>query len=409
MNITQGNIFWNESKGILKKYPYLSGNKKCDVLIIGGGIAGAITAYFQAKQGVKVVIVDKNILGYGATLESDGTIVSRVDFNNKIIKNISQKNIFKCNNLCKEALEDLKNIVNEVCNEEECKKYIQNLMFKNVDLMYYSDKITNKIGMYKTFEKIGKQNNQVEYLEEDPLINLRTGIIFPKEAIVTNPYLLTQLIFMYLSKKANVEIYENTNIISITSKDEEVESITNNKFKIYSKTVILTNGIHILSYLKDDDITVNKTFTLVTESIKDLDDNITNLVAKDINFPNTTITFTKDKRIVVSGEDIKENERTLNDKFASGKYKKMYLLFRKLFNIPTDIKITNCFYGVYLDTKDGLPIIDELENMPNVYCNLGVGKNGVIFSIMGAKMLKDIVSKSNIKDMYLFRENRGKT
>ena len=35
-------------------------------------------------------------------------------------------------------------------------------------------------------------------------------------------------------------------------------------------------------------------------------------------------------------------------------------------------------------------IIDELNNMPNVYCNLGVGKNGIIHSMIGARMLKYI-------------------
>ena len=100
----------------------------------------------------------------------------------------------------------------------------------------------------------------------------------------------------------------------------------------------------------------------------------------------------------------------VNDKyfmnFANGKYKKMYLTLRKLVNIPSDIKITNCFYGMYLETKDSLPIIDELENMQNVYCNLGTGKNGIIFAMMGARMLKNVSKQYHIKDMYLFRENR---
>ena len=410
MNVTQGNMFWNEEIGIIKQYPYLMKNRKCDVLVIGGGISGALTAYMQAKQGAQVVVVDKNIIGYGATLETDGTIETRIDFNNKIIKNTSEKNIYKCNNLCNQALEDMKNIVEEICNDEECKRYADKLQFRNVDLMYFSDRITNKIGMYKTFEKLGKENGEIEYLEEDPLINLRTGIIFPKSAGIFNPYVLTQLIFLHLSKMENVEIYENTCITNITSKEDIVECITNNRFKIYSKNVILTNGIHTLEYLKEDNITLHKTFTIVTEKIDELDENIINVVAKDINFPNTTVAFTKDKRIILCGEDTKQNEKMVNDKylmhFANGKYKKMFLTYKRLLNMTDDVKITNCFYGMYLDTKDSLPIIDELENIPNVYCNLGIGKNGIIFSMIGARMLKDISKQYNIKDMYLFRENR---
>ena len=254
MNVTQGNMFWNENLGVIKKYPYLSRDKKCDVLIIGGGITGALTAFVQAKQGANIIVVDKNILGYGATLQTDGTMETRLDFNSKITKNMDEKSIAKCNNLCEQALEDIKGIVDEISKDVECKKYLTALGFKCVDLMYFSEHITNKIGMYKMFEKIGKENKEIEYLEEDSIINLKTGIIFPGSAAIMNPYLLTQLIFMYLSKMDNVEIYENTDITSITSKEEIVECITNNRFKIFSTSVILTNGIHTLEYLKEDNI-----------------------------------------------------------------------------------------------------------------------------------------------------------
>ena len=410
MNVTQGNMFWNEKIDIIKKYPYLSGDKKCDVLVVGAGIGGALTAYMQAKEGANVIVIDKNIIGYGATMQTDGTLETRVDFNSKILKSVSEKYINKCNTLCSQALEDIKNIINDLALDEDCKIYIEQLGFKTVDLMYYSDKITNKISMYKNFERLGRQNSTIEYLEEDPLINLKTGIIFPNSAAIMNPYLLTQLIFLYLNKMENVEIYENTNITNITCKDEVVECITDNRFKIFAGTVVLTNGIHTLDYLKKDNITLNKTFTVVTQKINDLEDNITKIVAKDINFPNTTIGITQDKRIVICGEDIKQNERMINDKyfmkFADGKYKKMYLNFRKLLNLSEDVKITNCFSGMYLDTKDGLPIIDEIDNMPNVYCNLGIGKNGIVFSMIGARMLKEISKRYHVKDMYLFREDR---
>jgi len=409
MNMTQGNIFWNENLNIIKKYPYLSRDKKCDVLVIGGGICGALTAFTQAKQGAQVIVVDKNIIGYGETIKTDGIIEGRVDFNNKVSKSIDEKSKIKCNNLCKQALKDITSIIEEIMQDEECKNYIQQLQFRNADLMYYSDKITNKISMYKNFERLGKENENIEYLEQDPIINLRTGIIFPKEAITLNPYVFTQLIFLYMSKMKNVEIYENTNITSISSKDEVVESITYNRFKIYSKCVILTSGIQALKYLKEDSIQLNKAFTLVTEKAYDLDETIISVVAKDINSPNIELFFTKDKRVVISGEDIKEKDSIINDEqfinYANGKYKKMYLTFKKLLNLE-DVKVSNCFSGMYLDTKDGLPIIDELYYMPNVYCNLGTGKNGIIFSMVGARMLKDIVKQYHKKDMYLFRENR---
>lgn len=411
MNVTQGNLFWNENVGILKKYPYISKDRLCDTLVIGGGIGGALTAYMQAKQGANVIVVDKNILGYGATLETDGTLLRRIDItDNKQLKQLEQKTIDKCNELCNEAVNEILKIIDEISLDEECQKYIDKLEVKTMDLMYYSEKITGKIPMYKLFEKLGRQNRDIEYLEEDPVINLRTGMIIPNGGLVLNPYVLTQLIYMYLDKKENVEIYENSPIEKIHPKDDKVECITNNRFKIHSKCVILTTGIHTLNYMPNVDLTMNKVFTIVTDTVNDLEDEDINIIAKDMVSSNSLVTFTKDKRIVFSGEHCKENEKMLNDKyfkhFSNGRYKKLYIALNKIIGLPNPPKITNCFYGMYIETKDMLPIIDELEAMSNVYCNLGTGRNGIVFSMIGATMLKDISKKYHVKDMYLFRENR---
>jgi len=411
MNVTQGNLFWNEEVEILKKYPYVSKDRLCDVLVIGGGIAGAFTAYMQAKQGANVIVVDKNILGYGATLQTDGTFLRRMDMTvNKQLKQLDEKTIDKCNELCNIAVDNILSIVNELKTDEECKKYIDKLGLKHMDLMYYSDRITGRIPMYKLFEKVGRKNKDCEYLEEDPIMNIRTGMVIPNGGIILNPYLLTQLIYMYLSKKDNVEIYENTGIEIIHSKEDKIEAITENRFKINSKCVILTTGIHTLNYMPDVDLTVNKIFTIVTDKISGLEDNDIKIIAKDMASSNSIVTFTEDKRIIFSGELCKENEKMLSEKyfkqFSNGRYKKLYMSLNKLIGLTNPPKISNCFYGVYIETKDTLPIIDEISAMPNVYCNLGTGRNGMVFSMIGASMLKNISKKYHVKDMYLFRENR---
>jgi len=56
-------IYWKKKSKIQKIYPYLTKDTICDVLIIGGGISGALTTYFLAKAGVNVVVIEKNIVG----------------------------------------------------------------------------------------------------------------------------------------------------------------------------------------------------------------------------------------------------------------------------------------------------------------------------------------------------------
>lgn len=51
----------------LPSFPQQKENIRTDVLIIGGGIAGILTAYFLHQNGVKYVLVEKDRICSGTT------------------------------------------------------------------------------------------------------------------------------------------------------------------------------------------------------------------------------------------------------------------------------------------------------------------------------------------------------
>ncbi len=50
--------------------------RTCDVLVVGGGLLGVATAYFLARSGVDVVVVEREMIGAGATARNAGFVVS---------------------------------------------------------------------------------------------------------------------------------------------------------------------------------------------------------------------------------------------------------------------------------------------------------------------------------------------
>ena len=58
------------------------------------------------------------------------------------------------------------------------------------------------------------------------------------------------------------------------------------------------------------------------------------------------------------------------------------------------------------NTKDSLPIVDEIPDMPNCFCNIGFGTNGIIHSVIGANMLKNAIKGFYTKDMNIFKITR---
>ncbi len=57
---------WHETVA-LPSFPSLSGDKKTDVLIIGGGMAGILTSYILAEKGIQSVILEKGRICGGTT------------------------------------------------------------------------------------------------------------------------------------------------------------------------------------------------------------------------------------------------------------------------------------------------------------------------------------------------------
>lgn len=66
---------WHDTE--LPEFPQLQGELHTDVLIIGGGMAGLLTAYFLQKSGVKYVLVEKERIGFGVTGNTTAKITTQ--------------------------------------------------------------------------------------------------------------------------------------------------------------------------------------------------------------------------------------------------------------------------------------------------------------------------------------------
>lgn len=64
----------------LPEFPKLKGNKKTDVLIIGGGLAGILAAFFLSQKGIDYILVEKENICGGTTKNTTGKITFQHGF-----------------------------------------------------------------------------------------------------------------------------------------------------------------------------------------------------------------------------------------------------------------------------------------------------------------------------------------
>src|SRR5687768_8320197 len=79
MDLHSGYPFYLLKDGFVNHYEALASNIKTEVAIIGGGISGALTAYYLSKEGCDVVVLDKRSIGMGSTCASTSILQYEVD------------------------------------------------------------------------------------------------------------------------------------------------------------------------------------------------------------------------------------------------------------------------------------------------------------------------------------------
>ena len=306
MELTNGELYWQKKSKIIKTYSYLTRDTSCDVLVIGGGINGAITAYFLAKEGANVIVVEKNIVGYGSTSAASALLEYQLDTDmHKLEKIIGIKATTKVYNLYLEALDNIEKIDKELN---------QNTGFKRQDAIYYTNKFTHKTTISKEYAYRKKAGFNSDFIDSHSMLNLNSAIITKNASGIMNPYLFTQVLFNFLSKLDNVKIYENTRIDKVRPTVSGAECTTNNKFKIKASSVIFSSGYETLKYINNAPVELFKTFTIVSKPIKEVKNFDNYFTARDTLEPYHSLRFDSYGRIIFAGEDVKFTDKLTNEK-----------------------------------------------------------------------------------------------
>jgi len=79
MDLVSGYPFWLIKSGLIYNYPALENSIKTDVVILGGGISGAFTAYNLTNAGIDCVVVDSRSIGLGITCTRTSLLKWEID------------------------------------------------------------------------------------------------------------------------------------------------------------------------------------------------------------------------------------------------------------------------------------------------------------------------------------------
>lgn len=360
---------------------------ECDILVIGAGIAGLSTVYNLKDANKKIVLVDKNRCGMGATSYNTGKLTYMQDLvYYKIENNYNEKVARLYLDSQKEAI----NIVNKIvkdnnidCDLVKTKAYV---------FSYNEDKYKN---FDKEIEFYKKNNIKYKVLSSLPMNYPSRMVLETYDSYTFNPY--KYLIGIKKIIKDKISIYENTRIINLNKENNYYICTTSDNYKIKASVVVVATHypFFIVPYFTPFKTRVEKFFIGASKSS---DNKNIQIISNDT--PGTSIRYYKkdNNNYLLYGRRSHPSTNNLN---VLEDYKELNNEYKKYFN-----KDIEYFYHTHdVMTYDNMPFIGKIDN--NLYIMTGFNKWGNTNGVIGGKVISDLILGKHNAYINIFTPGRS--
>lgn len=383
MKLHAGDLFWDETR---KETDYMTftGNLTTEVLVVGGGMSGAMIANELVHDGHEVVVVDASTPGLASSDGNTGIVQYCSDMSLKeMIGKWGTRHAVDFYKLSLEGMAQLNALVKRVDTE---------VGYKPTHSLFLAGSKDGVKEIKQQQKALNKHGFPAEFVDEESLENgfgLKAhGAMRTAQDANLNPYKMVQALHKN-SMAHGARIYKNAKMTSYVKQNDGYLVRIGNR-RIHANTLILAMGYAQDAYTPiEQDVERNTTYSFVTAPIEG------KLWAKqdmiwDDQDPYTYFRVTEDRRLIVGGRDrsgarlsgLKKIERETDSLLS--KIKRYYP--------PLDASITHRWQSVFGESKDGLPFIGRDANDPNLYFAFGFGGNGTCYCAMASIMMRDFLA-----------------
>ena len=359
-------------------------NLKCDALIVGGGITGSLVAERLTRQGLDVVIVDRELPGRGSTAASTSMLLWEIDRSLAQLAEIyGFERASRAYLASLHAVARLKSLVLQLGVPCEMRD-------KNSLLLAAGDTGRQLREEHDLRARAGLPG---DFLDHAMLLDVfgiaRAGAIVSPGSADADPMQLARgLLAVAIGRGARIFEAE---AVQFDAAARSVGVLLKNGREIEARSVILATGYVMPDIVHSTVHAVSSSWAIATTPQPQniwRDGALIWEDSKDYLYARSTSAG----RIIIGGEDSKEDiEPDARDALIPEKSR---LLTQKLAALwPTaNLDIEFSWSGTFDTTSDGLPLIGPVPNAKGVYAAYGYGGNGITFSFLAAQLIGDLIA-----------------
>ncbi|MCR4280693.1 MAG: FAD-binding oxidoreductase [Candidatus Komeilibacteria bacterium] len=360
----------------MKSYPPPTTDIEADIVIIGGGITGLLCAYKLMQGNQKIVLLEADKIGQGATLYTTAFATQVIDTNiGDLVKMIGAKKADLVWEGGGQAIKLLEEIVREHeinCEFMTCSNYMFARTKKEMKLLRLQD------------EGLKKINRRSSIKEDDVLPFDNLGYIEIQNQAKFHPLkFIAELV--NILERGRVHIYEQSKILNMTPEKGFIKLQT-------KEAAIITNDVVVATYYPFNNPKstlfkkgMYKSYVLEAKIPAGL---FPNAIYEGLDNPYHYFRVDgqkSDDRIIIGGEDHRADIKVAEKK----NYHALEQYLRQL--IKTDeYEIVRQWAGPVLEPSDGLPLIGAVKK--HHYIATAFSGNGLTYAGVAAIVLNNLVN-----------------
>jgi glycine/D-amino acid oxidase-like deaminating enzyme len=357
---------------------------RCDALIVGGGITGSLIAERLTRQGLDVVIIDRELPGRGSTAASTSMLLWEIDRSlTQLTQTYGFERASRAYLASLHAVAGLKSLVLQLGLACE---------MRDKESLYLAAGGTGRelLSEHQLRRRAGLPG---DFLDHARLLDVfgisRAGAIVSPGAADADPMQLARGL-LRVAVARGARLFEGE-AVEFDAASRSVGVQLKHGRQIEARSVILATGYVMPGIIHSTVQAISSSWAIATSPQPQ---NIWKGGAliwedsKDYLYARTTSAG----RIIIGGEDSDEIvEPDARDRLIP---EKSHALTRKLAALwpsaNTDIEF--CWSGTFDTTSDGLPLIGPVPGARGIYAAYGYGGNGITFSYLAAQIIGDLIA-----------------
>lgn len=400
MKLRSPESFWLLKNGILNSYPKLQESTTCDIIVVGAGITGALISHSLHNAGYNVVVIDKRDVANGSSAATTSMLQYEIDVPMVDLADmIGIAGAVECYKAGIEAIDTLHDLI--VKEQIDCG-------FERKESLQVAHSKRAIKSLRKEFEMREQHGFDVKWLTSEEIqerykMKSHPGILSSKGASI-DAFQFAHGLFQNNHKKG-MRIYDHTTVDDIKYEEDGVTVKTEEGFTVQAKKIVFCTGFETMQMFKKKYADIVTTFACVSEQNFNFFETLDDTLIWDTASPYIYMRTTDDKRLLVGGEDIKYKYGTISEKIKNNKSGKLIKKLNKLFPEMNFIE-DYVWAGAFGVTKDGLPFIGTHPDFRNAIFVLGLGGNGITFSVQGMDLILKILAGKTDTLLHYYRFDR---